>query len=174
MNNLFLGMLFVLLDFNINFGKCTLGLLPDFVGYLLMMKGLEELAPASGQFAKARPWALVMTIYTGALYVLDLFAVSIQLRMLGWVLGLASTAARLVITYWIVAGVREIETVRFRDLQGQRLKQMWLYMAVITGICYVCGWIPVVGLIGAVGAFIMSICFLAAFYKTKTLYQNMG
>lgn len=169
MNHLFLGMLFVFLDFNLNFGRCTLGLLPDFVGYILLVKGLEELVPVCGKFAKAKPWALVMAVYTGGLYVLDLFSVSLKLRILSWALGLVSTAASLVISYWIVGGIQEMENTHSWNLQGQKLKLMWTYMAVIQGICYVCSWIPVVGIIGAFGAFIMGICFLMAFYRTKVL-----
>lgn len=174
MNHLFLGMLFVLLDFNLSFGRCTLGLLPDFVGYILILKGLESLSAASGKFAKAKPWALVMAVYTGVLYISDLLSLSFRLRLLAWGLGLASTAAGLAISYWIVTGVQEIERIQSRDLQGQKLKLMWIYMAVISGICYVCNWIPIVGVIAAAGSLVIGICFLVAFYKTKTLYEDGG
>lgn len=172
MNHLFFGMLLVLLDIQINAGRCTLGLLPDFAGYLLIAKGLAEMTAASGKFAKARPWAIGMAVYTGALYVMDLFAASFRLRLLSWCLGLAATAAGLVITYWIVTGILELEAALNRELQGQKLKFLWTCMAVVSSVCYLCSWIPVVGIIGGIGSILISICFLAAFYKTKTLYEK--
>ena len=39
MQNIFLGMLFAFLDININRGRTTIGLMPEFVGYILMVKG---------------------------------------------------------------------------------------------------------------------------------------
>lgn len=170
MDRLFLGLLFVFLNFNINIGNSTIGLLPDFVGYILILKGLKEMQGASRYFEKAEPWAMVLAVYTGVLYGMDLFALSVRMRLLGWCLGLLALMASLIVSYWIVCGVQEMEMIRFWDLQGQKLKSMWTYMAILDGICYVCGWIPVVGTMGAIAAFIMGICFLVAFYKSKTLY----
>lgn len=54
MRHLFWGLFFVTLDFDLSLGSVTLGLLPDFVGYYLLMKGMEELAEESGHFEKGR------------------------------------------------------------------------------------------------------------------------
>ncbi len=174
MNNLFYGMLFVFLDFTLNLGNCVIGLIPDFVGYILMLKGLREIESESGLFARAKPWATGMAVYTGILYAMDLLGISARLRFAAWLLGLLSTAVSLVISYWIVTGVRDMETARRWDLQGDKLKILWVALAVVNVICYLCGWITLVGWIGAIAGFIIGICYLVAFNSTRKMYLVMA
>ena len=173
MNHIFLGMLFIFLDFNLNLGSHTIGLIPDVAGYILLMKGLDTMACESESFTKAKPWALSMAIYTGILYVMDLFALPAAWGFVNWLLGLGSTVISLVISHRIICGIQDIEQRTFRDLQSQKLKTMWTAMAVIQGLCYLTAWIPLVGTMGALAAFILGICYLVAFNKTKNLYLEM-
>lgn len=172
MEKLFIGYLFLALELKIYVGSAAVGLLPDFVGYLLLFLGLTELRGESRFFARAKPWALGLCVYTGALYVLDLIALSVPMRVLRWGLGAAALAAGLVVSHWVVRGVQDVEQRRCRDLAGQRLGTIWLYRAVLNAICYSLGWVPVAGTACAVAAFIMGVCFLAALYKSAKLYAK--
>lgn len=172
MNTIFVGMIFTLFNINIKLSGSSIGLLPDFVGYILIIRGLDKLAEQSTQFAKARPWAVGMAVYTGVTYGLALLGI-VQSGIVQFILGALAQAAALTLTYWIVAGVREIETARVRDLLGQRLKSLWLYHAVVSGIAYGFGAIPVIGAIAAVAAMITGILFLAAFYQSKKQFEQM-
>ena len=170
MRNIFLGMLFAFLDININLGKTTVGLLPDFVGYILMIKGLEEMARESALFEKARPWATAMAVYTGVLYAMDFLAMSVQLRFLGWVLNLAALVVSLIISRWILRGILEIEAKRRLELQALQLEQLWKPLAIVQLVAAAFGWFPLLGGLCALAAFVMGVCYLVAFSKTKNLY----
>lgn len=170
MQNIFLGMLLVFLDLNINLGKTTIGLLPDFAGYILMIKGLEEMTPESPLFEKARPWATAMAVYTGVLYAMDFLAMDVQLRFLGWVMNLAALVAGLVISRWILRGILEMEANRRFDLQGHQLEQLWKPLAIVQLVAAAFGWFPLIGWICALAAFVMGVCYLVAFNRTKNLY----
>ena len=170
MQNIFLGMLLVFLDLNINLGKTTIGLLPDFAGYILMINGLEEMTPESPLFEKARPWATAMAVYTGVLYAMDFLAMDVQLRFLGWVMDLAALVAGLVISRWILRGILEMEANRRLDLQGQQLEQLWKPLAIVQLVAAAFGWFPLIGWICALAAFVMGVCYLVAFNRTKNLY----
>lgn len=170
MQNIFLGMLLVFLDLNINLGDTTIGLLPDFAGYILMIKGLEEMTLESPLFEKARPWATAMAVYTGVLYAMDFLAMSVQLRFLGWVMNLASLVASLVISRWILRGILEMEANRRFDLKGQQLEQLWKPLAIVQLVAAAFGWFPLIGWICALAAFVMGVCYLVAFNRTKNLY----
>lgn len=172
MNDLFVGMLLVFLDVNLGISRYLVDVLPDFLGYFLMMRGLEAMAAQSPYFGKARPLAMVMMIYTAVLYVVDALAVTVQSKFISFCLGLLATGASLLIGYWTVSGIRDVERRQRRDLEGEKLRNLWLYTAVIQGITYVCGWIPMVGTMGSIAALVMGICFLTAFYRTKKLYQS--
>ena len=171
MNELFIGMLLVFLDVNIGFSSHIFDILPDFMGYFLMMRGLEALSGKSRFFEKARPVALGMAIYSAVLYAVDVLAVTVYSRLLSFCLGIVAMVAGLLLGWWVVSGVREMERIQNRDLEGEKLHSFWLYMAIIQGITYACGWIPLVGTMGSIAALVMNICFLAAFYRTKTLYE---
>ena len=172
MNELFIGMLLVFLDVNVEFNNHSMDVLPDFVGYLLMMRGLEGLSPMSRFFEKARPVAMGMMIFSAVLFGMDLLAVTVHARFLSFCLGLAGMICSLLIGFWIVSGVQDMERCRGWDLEGEKLHSMWLYSAVIQCITYVCGWIPLVGPMGSIAALVMYICFLAAFYRSKNLYEE--
>ena len=174
MNELFIGMLLVFLDVNIGFNNHIFDILPDFVGYFLMMRGLEALNGKSRYFEKARPVALGMAIYSAVLYAVDVLAVTVYSRFVSFCLGILALAASLLLGWWIVSGVREMERYQNRDLDGEKLQNFWLYMAIIQGITYACSWIPLVGTMGSIAALVMNICFLAAFYRTKTLYEGQN
>ena len=54
MDSIFYGLILAFIDLNIN----GLDIIPDWVGYLLMYRGLGQLAAGSGHFTAARPWCL--------------------------------------------------------------------------------------------------------------------
>lgn len=171
MKELFLGMLFVFLDVNVGIQDHILDVLPDFVGYLIMQRGLFNLSDESRYFEKARPVAMGMTVYSVVLYVMDIMATTIHDRFVSFCLGLAAMVCSLLIGFWIVSGVRDMERSRNWNLEGEKLHSLWLYAAVIQCIAYLCGWIPLVGQVGAVGAVVMYVCFLVAFYRSESLYE---
>lgn len=172
MNDLFVGSIFVFLNINVHLGNVQLGLLPDFVGYFLIARGLATAAEDSRYFMKAKPWAQGMAFCSLCLYILDLLAGSAQMQMLAWVLSLAALAVKFLIGYWIIAGFLQIEQARGWDLQAEKLRSMWVFSAVLNGICTICGWIPFVGAVGVLASCIIGICYLAALYKTKNLYLS--
>lgn len=57
MSNIFIGALFVFLNFTININGIKIGLIPDFIGYIIMVKGLAELENESPYFLKAKGFA---------------------------------------------------------------------------------------------------------------------
>ena len=172
MNELFVGMLLVFLDVKVGIGQYTLDILPDFVGYSLMMRGLDAMGGQSPYFGKARPLAVAMMIGSAVLYVVEATAVTVHSQFLSFCLGVLAMAASLLLSHWIVSGIRDVERRQNRDLEGEKLRAMWLYTAVIQGITCACGWIPLVGTMGSIAALVMGICFLAAFYRTMELYAG--
>ena len=172
MKDLFIGMVLVFLDVNMGLGEHTFDVLPDFVGYFLMLRNLEALSDRSQRFWKARPLARVMMIYSTALYVVKALAVTVHGEFLSFCMGIPELIGCLLIGYWTVSGVRDLEQRQSRDLEGEKLRSMWLYAAVIHVITYLCGWVPLVGTVGTIAALVMHICFLAAFYRTMDLYEG--
>lgn len=174
MSNLFTGFLFIFLDFNLILNQGTIGLIPDFVGYIFLVKGIAEMASESTLFMKVRSLCIGMGIYTGALYAIDLFGIKTQLDWLVVLLGVLSTIISLYISYTIVCGVQEIEALRAIDLNGNKLRSTWTYMAICQVAIYISLFIPLLAFLVAIISVIISIIFLINFNTSKNNYNNLN
>ena len=172
MSNIFIGLILVFLDFNLNLGNSTIGLIPDFIGYIIMIKGLEEMAPESVLFIKVKPFATGMAIYSVVLYIMDLLGISMSLGALIYLLAIISTAISLYISYNIVMGVIDMEEKYNTALNGDTLKSTWKLCAIFNVLSFVSLLIPLVAIVSIIVTLIVSIYFLVVFSKSKNLYYD--
>jgi len=169
---MFAGFILIFLDFNLNIGESKIDLIPDFLGYIIMIRGLLEMADESIFFKKVRPYLTVMVGFSGVLYLLDMLGVSASLGVLNYVLGLLYTVLSLYISYNIVMGVVDIEGIYDIFLNGSNLKFIWTLYAVLSVLTFVLLIIPPFAIVCMIVTFIVSICFLVAFNNSKNLYYN--
>lgn len=172
MNNIFIGMLFVFLDFNIDFGTTRVGLIPDFIGYILVAQGLAELTAGNDRFSRVRPVAIGMAVYTALLYVLDLFGMLLTSEpLLMFLLGLAIILS-LYVSYGVVMGINDLEAALEQDLSARSLYTAWTVLAVLTLAVYMLSLLPVLSLVCIIAGFVVGIAFLVMLNRTKNLYYN--
>jgi len=174
MSKLMAGLLLVFLDFNLTINNAEIGLLPDFVGYAVMLKGLAELSQESAYFQKIRPYTIGMIIYTGILYGMDLVGFSPSLGIFSYILALLSTAVSLYISYSIVMGVKDLEIRLHTPLNGEGLYSAWIFLAVMNVVVYVSLLVPFLAILCIIAALIGAVWFLIAFSRTKNLYDQQG
>lgn len=168
-------MLLVFLNFNLDIGASRIGLIPSFLGYIFMLNGIAELTQLSGRFISVRPYIIIMTVYSGIFYIMDLLGVSAMISELAALgLGLLSTVMSLVISYHIVMGIREIESTKIMDLHAEKLYSTWKILAVFSLIGYVLLVIPVLAIVSMVAGLIVGIYYLYIFNQTKNLYYQQG
>lgn len=182
MKKFFLGFLLVLLDFDINIGFISIGLIPDFLGYYCILKGLDELKGKSREFDKVRPLTYGMMIYSIVMYAGDILGAnklfdSWNITGINYVLGLIAVAASLYITYCISKGVYDIECSCNTDIGAGGLNMAWMFTALSQLTMYIAGIVS--GIFGT--AFLMvfgvitfgcSIWFIVMMYKTADLYEH--
>lgn len=128
MGSIFWGMIFVLFDFSIEANGIKLGFLPDFVGYLFLLNGLNGkngLGAENKWFLKAVPFARGMAVYTGILYVLDLFGLSYRLSGVSMAMWTAAVAVCFLILYCIIQGIKNMEKQYGIQLNGDNLINVW-------------------------------------------------
>lgn len=118
MGKFFWGFFFIYLNFNLSVNAHTLNVLPEFVGYFLLLQGLRELEEESGVFSDTRPFVVGMTVYTAILWVGALLGVTGAGSLLSILLSLVSTAVSLYISWSIIQGVREMEERHQADLNS--------------------------------------------------------
>ena len=172
MSNTFIGMLLVFLDINLNIGRITIGLIPDFIGYIIMAKGLEELSHESLYFANVKGFAKGMAVYTGILYCMNLLGLSHYFNIASYLLGLAATIISLYISNRIAKGVEDMENTHGRELNATSLYSSLKFNAVFTLAAHVLIIIPFLSVICMLVAFVSAIVLLVAFNKSKKLYYG--
>lgn len=172
MSNIFTGMLLVFLDFNINIGRSTIGLIPDFIGYIIMIKGLAELENESYYFEKAKGFAKGMAVFTGIFYAMDLIGVFYGVGIGAYLLGLVLISLTLYTSYMVVKGIEELEAIHNTDLNAESLYSVWKVNAGFTLAGYVLIIIPFLSVICLLVSFVAAIVFLVALNKSKKLYYS--
>lgn len=172
MNRLFWGLLFVALDFELNPGSVTIGLLPDFIGWYLLMKGMEALAEENRYFDRGRHWAFALCLLNVVLYGADLLNPSGMNAFAMWMLGLAGLCVGVYVTGSMIRGIRQMEEDHHRQLHSEKLKIMWMIQAVMGILAHLFSWLPLVGEFTAAAAVVTAVCLLIAMYGTAKCYEE--
>jgi len=153
MHRLFWGLFFVLLDIDLTVGRATFDILPDFLGFFLLMKGMEAEASGTCRFQRSRHLAfglfLLGAVCTGA----GLLNLEPMTEVVFW--GLESLC--LVGFLWIL---REITAHG-----SEQLKALRLIVGIVQVLGMIFGWLPLVGSICAAAALVIGGVFLLAFWK---------
>ena len=173
MDRLFWGFLFLFLNFDLNFNSASLGLLPDWAGYLLLYLGCSELLRESELFQKPRPFCVGLAVYAGVFWLLELLGISANLGLLSWGLGLAATCLELYLTMLIIDAIANTEIRRNYDLCAAHLRKVWKVLAVCTVAATVLMIVPALALLCTVIACITGIVFLVAVHGTRKAYRQM-
>lgn len=153
MHRLFWGLFFVLLDIDLTVGRATFEILPDFAGFFLLMKGMEEQAGTSPRFEKSRHVAFGLFLLSAVCYGAGLLNLEPMTKVAFWALEFICLAVFLWLLRTIVADC------------GEQVKGLWLMVAVVEVLAALLGWVPLIGSICRAAALVTGIVFLLAYWK---------
>lgn len=163
MNCILWGLALVLVDVDLTIGTMTIELLPDFLGFFLVMKGMTRLAGENKFFNLGRHMAFGLAIAYFIVFVAGLMDPEAVAKVILWCFELAALIAQLMLLKKIVAGVRQMELDGNRDLYGERIQAMWLILVVLSPLTHLLSWVPIVGGVCGIAELLVGILFLAAF-----------
>ncbi|MBR6308300.1 MAG: hypothetical protein IKR39_06785 [Lachnospiraceae bacterium] len=146
----------------------TLGL-PDFVGFVLVWRGLVELTPESQTFKKLIPASIVFIFASTAKYILTMFNLLSSDKMSTFVVEILYNTATLFFCYLVVRGIRDMEIKRNAEFYSAKLFRAWVAVFVFT----ICSMLPVNGLklVGALGIVVVSAMFLVRMWDSMKNYK---
>lgn len=175
MNKLFWGFFFTFLNINLTLGSSsTLNLLPDWVGYILLLLGCRELLEESDLFARPRPWCIGMAVYTGLLWLWGLRGDGDGL--FPQLLSLAAALVGLWLTKLIIDAIANMEQRRDAYFGSQYLYKVWK----VSAICSVASYVllilaPMLAILSLLAGAVAGIIFLVAVHRArKAYYQQAG
>ena len=173
MNSIFIGMIFIFLDFNLTFNNVIVGLIPDFIGYIYIYKGAKELSVYSERFEETYTYIVVMGIYSAVVYLLRLTGITASLGMpITYILNLIVCIMSLVISYKIVQGIADIEIVTSSELNYEKLNSSWKILAVFSIAACVLSIIPGINIFCAIVSFVAGVYYLFVFNTSKRLFNE--
>ena len=171
MQKIFWGLLFLFIDISLG----SLSITPSWVGYLLIRSGMGDVSE-SAVFQRTRTLAAWAAAFSGVIWLQPLLNISIQFPSVFFSLIMTGIglSLQLLITYRIVEGVRELETVYGRDMQSSRLLTGWKIM--LAGILIAFGLMIFLSELAAAGLILTAVAavyYVVKFYRAMRIYKEV-
>ena len=195
MKNIFAGLLLIFLDITLNISlgwQGTLDILPEFVGYILILRGAGEMAEVSPSFAKINPAVWAATAVSAISFLLNLFGLSAALLSDGLPAQILQTAILLaeeILLFWVTwqmaSGIRDMEYHYGTWMNAEDVTVAWELMVGIYAAGFVFSRLAVLlmaplNLVATlflillvIGNVAVNIFFLVQFYKAKKAYDML-
>lgn len=149
--------------------------MPDFIGYILVWRGLVQLTPESSIFKKLIPASIAFIFASTAKYILTMFNLLSNDntfssdKMVTFIVNILYTTATLFFCYLVVRGIRDMEIKRNAEFYSAKLFRAWVAVFVFT----ICAAIPVTGLptVGTLGIVVVSAMFLVRMWDSMKNYK---
>ena len=167
MQKVFIGILLILLDFHLEFSTGHLGLIPDFIGYFVLLLGLRQLAEDGPSFKRAIPAAIGIGIYSFFLWVADLFGFAATQSPMVIFCEILSVFLALYVTRLVVEGVGELASATGEDLHYKKLKIDWYVMAVFQTLSFSWLFFPALATVCVIISAVDTLLFLFALHKSR-------
>lgn len=176
MKNIFIGLLLIFFNLNLDINTSRINLIPDFIGYLFIIKGIAEMSPLSNYFMKIINPAKILMGFSIIFYAADILGFSLSEGNQGAVLAVSFifTLANLYISWNIVKGILDMEKTSEIKLEGNNLFTSWKPMAIFSVLVYLLVVLQPLALISIILAFIFQIYFLFSFSKSKNIYREIN
>ena len=169
-HSLFWGFVIMLFDINISLGQGTIGLLPDFVGYLFLINGFNLMAQEGQRFIKTKPYAVFMAAYSLILYVLNIFGLTAALGGMGLLIEITALAVSWGVEYEIIKGIQDMEDRYDEYLNGDMLMVTWIVQVVATLATLIFMFFETISFISSVASLVAAVVFVIQFYRAKQYY----
>lgn len=173
MKKIFAGLIFILFSVHVTVGGYMIGLLPDFLGYLLVAAGLKEVWQEEGIFENLVPFAWEIAAFTGVIYLIRLLPMTRKEGLLS-VLGILTALCFFAMAYKITDGIKALEKKHLCTLSARRL----VPLAGAYTICKIAAQLlalvnNVLAAAVAVVALAIAFIFVVTFYDTTNKYRYL-
>lgn len=173
MKNLFIGFIFIFLNFNIESGSSSIALIPDFVGFYFMITGLKELIKESYNFEKMQPLAGGMTIFTFIIFIMDILGIKAKLGAISFVISFILVIVSFYLTYSIIMGIVDMEINHSIDLYSQKLLKLCIIIFGLKATLPVLLAFANLAFISYTALLVATIMFLVTFNQAKKIYESV-
>ena len=170
MENFFIGLVFLFLNFNITVSNHAIGLIPTFVGYIFIKRGVAEFEGKVPHFEKLKLFSKIMIAVGIVVYIMDFLAITIG--GVYFIVNTAMLAANVYASFCVTEGILYLEETKAVNLLGKETRRMWKVMVIAAAVKLVTVFVPFLNVIATLASFVCTILFLVAFNKTRSESEN--
>lgn len=174
MKQIFIGLIFILLDLNLG-----INILPDFVGYLLVWKGCGDLMADSAKLGAVRPVALILTALTAVVFVMNILGLTAGLGILGNIIEIIMVLGSLLVIFMLGKGVCEVEAKYEIELNSVAILNSWKLLALAQVGAYalvllgkLVSALNIVASIFVLATFLFKVVLLVSAYFCQKMYKE--
>ena len=152
-----------------------ISILPDFVGYILLIWGQRELVHENDCFYKNIKFSLWCGTVALMIFIMDLIGITARGDFQSILLQMLLMVLEPICLFRIMRGVRQVEKDYETDLKGKLFFAVWLAMTILSVLGFFAAFIDG-GLSSAIGLLlsILSFAYIALFFNFKMVYEEIG
>ena len=169
MSDIFVGLILLFFNFNLNLGASSIGLLPSFVGAYMIWTGTRELAAESETMRELDTVLKVAIGVHAVIWVCNFFGMTrgkeLELKAVDVVLQLLN----LFILHQLTGGMEDLEKLRGVDMRVEMLKRWWMGLFVFS-MLNVLWFLGLRSVLCTIGWFVALLGYLVCFSDGKKAY----
>ncbi len=171
MKKIFIGLIFILAGFNIDIGTGSIDILPDFIGFYFILKGLTEDNADFWRFHYYAKHAKILIGISAAMFIgLPFYDLNLAVMIIILVLALVQEFYLFWLIYRLIDELQMIGFERKTELLVEKLEKLWNAVIAFQVFGYLMLWIPPFAIILEFISIVISIVFLVKFKKTVDAY----
>ncbi len=174
MNSIFFGLLLVILDFNIYLEVTTIGILPDFVGYILIIIGFTYLSDINKYFQIGAKVSIACAIISFIHYILAMFGVMMNLSYFAFGFDILLFILLAITLYLLTKAITEIENEYDHYLYGDMLSVVWKANLATYALVIIATFVMnVLAAIALIISVIILLTYMVIFLKSKKVFSKI-
>ncbi len=177
MSKIFIGMVFILFDFRLFLFILNFNLLPDFVGYIILLSGILELKKYSKHYKNIIPITIFMIVISSIISIINFFMINLN-PVIYELIDIITTGIFMYLLYEIILGIKDMEKADDNNYKASTLYKIWQVSLIVLSMGYLSLIIPgilenmfIIIFISIINI-IMFLTFVIAFYITKNIYNS--
>lgn len=172
MTKMLLGIALITLELTITVNEIYLiGILPDFLGYLLLVFGMKEVSNQTDYYASNRKFTFWIGVFSLMVYIMNLIGYTASGAFEPLLMQLLIVILEPISLYRIIKGIRQMEKDYELNMWGTALFVVWLLMTVFSVLTFVLGIITDLGNIFNLLLTTASLVFIGLFFRATHVYN---
>lgn len=173
MTKILFGLILLSLELTITIQNTFIvGLLPDFLGYLLLVFGMREVSYGqTDYYANNRKFTFWIGVFSLMVYVMNLIGISSTGSYEALLMQMLVVILEPICLYRLVKGIKTMEQDFELPLNAKALFVLWLLMTILSVLTFGLSMFPELFSILNIALTVVSLAFVGVFYKTKRVYD---